>query len=243
MIERMFDVPRSPYKAAEFNEARRLRAEEGMPMKQIAARLAVSPGTVHAWTRDISVDPEQSLRNRRRARMESAAKWVAQHRASRIAYQCDGRSRAQAREPLHVAGCMLYWAEGSKSRNTVQLSNSDPAMLRFFARFLVEAMGVCRTDFRIRINVYLDNGLTITEIEDHWLRVTGAPRSALRRHTLNHYPTSSSGRKRNLPHGVCSLGVCRSTWLVQHIYGAIQEYGGFEEPRWLDGDKPLEQNR
>ena len=23
--------------------------------------------------------------------------------------------------------------------------------------------------------------------------------------------------------------------LVQHIYGAIQEYGGFEEPRWLDG--------
>ena len=25
------------------------------------------------------------------------------------------------------------------------------------------------------------------------------------------------------------------TQLVQHIYGAIQEYAGFEEPRWLDG--------
>jgi hypothetical protein len=23
--------------------------------------------------------------------------------------------------------------------------------------------------------------------------------------------------------------------LVQHIYGAIQEYAGFDEPRWLDG--------
>jgi hypothetical protein len=23
--------------------------------------------------------------------------------------------------------------------------------------------------------------------------------------------------------------------IVQHIYGAIQEYAGFEEPRWLDG--------
>ena len=26
-----------------------------------------------------------------------------------------------------------------------------------------------------------------------------------------------------------------STRVVQHIFGAIQEYGGFDEPRWLDG--------
>jgi hypothetical protein len=25
-----------------------------------------------------------------------------------------------------------------------------------------------------------------------------------------------------------------STFLVQSIYGAIQEYGGFERPAWLD---------
>ncbi len=56
----------------------------------------------------------------------------------------------------------------------------------------------------------------------------------MRKHTLNHYPTSSSGRKRNkLPYGTCSLAVFDSR-IVQHIYGAIQEYGGFEEPRWLD---------
>jgi hypothetical protein len=28
--------------------------------------------------------------------------------------------------------------------------------------------------------------------------------------------------------------VMKSTRIVQHIYGAIQEYAGFEEPRWLD---------
>jgi hypothetical protein len=31
------------------------------------------------------------------------------------------------------------------------------------------------------------------------------------------------------------LRVLKSTHLVQHIYGAIQEYAGFDEPRWLDG--------
>jgi hypothetical protein len=36
-----------------------------------------------------------------------------------------------------------------------------------------------------------------------------------------------------LPHGVCTLRV-QSTWIVQHNYGAIQEYGGFDEPGWLD---------
>jgi hypothetical protein len=42
--------------------------------------------------------------------------------------------------------------------------------------------------------------------------------------------------KRNrLPYGVCSLRILRSTSLVQHAFGAIQEYAGFEEPRWIDG--------
>jgi hypothetical protein len=78
--------------------------------------------------------------------------------------------------------------------------------------------------------------MTLGEIEDRWLRALELPRTSLRKHSLNHYPTSSSGQQRNkLPYGVCTIRVRRSTALVQHIYGAIQEYGGFEEPRWLDG--------
>ena len=59
------------------------------------------------------------------------------------------------------------------------------------------------------------------------------PRTAVRKHMINHFPTSSSGRaKRKLTYGVCSLTV-QSTWMVQHVFGAIQEYGGFDEPAWL----------
>jgi hypothetical protein len=36
-----------------------------------------------------------------------------------------------------------------------------------------------------------------------------------------------------LPYGTCRLMV-HSTQVVQHIYGAIQEYGGFDRPEWLD---------
>jgi hypothetical protein len=36
-----------------------------------------------------------------------------------------------------------------------------------------------------------------------------------------------------LPYGTCRLSV-HSTAIVQHIYGAIQEYAGFDRPEWLD---------
>jgi hypothetical protein len=130
---------------------------------------------------------------------------------------------------------MLYWAEGEKVRNALVFANSDLSMVAFFARFLRESMAVPSDDLRIRLNVYLNNGIDLEAIENHWLAALGLSRDSLRAHQLNHYPTSSSGKKRNLPFGVCTLRVARSTWLVQHIFGAIQEYAGFAEPAWLDG--------
>jgi hypothetical protein len=135
-----------------------------------------------------------------------------------------------------MAGCMLYWAEGSKERNVVKFANSDLAMVRFFVRFLRECFDVSPNEFRLRLNVYTNNGLTLPQIERHWLESLGLPRTCLRRHSLNVYPTSSSGKRgKKLPYGVCFLTVAKSTHILQHIYGAIQQYGRFEEPRWLDG--------
>ncbi len=153
-------------------------------------------------------------------------------------WQQEGRSRAKLAEPLHLGGCMLHWAEGSKERNSVLLCNSDLHLVRFYRRFLAECFEVTDDRFRLSLHVYLGNGLSLTEIEDRWLTGLNLPRSSLRKHYLNPRPTSSSGSKKNkLPYGVATLKV-HSTPIVQHIYGAIQEYGGFDEPRWLDGPAP-----
>jgi transposase len=224
-------------KPLEREQARALRVK-GVPMKQIAARLNVSPASVHLWTKDIRLTPEQVERIREGARPAyeaRAAAWRERNRLKRLAYQAEGRARARLREPLHQAGCMLYWAEGTKNRNTAQLVNSDVHLVRFFVRFLRQTFGLSPDDFTLSLNVYLDNGFDIEAIEKHWLTELDLPPSCLRKHQLNHMPTSSSGRKRGkLPHGVCTIRAKRSTWVVQHIYGAIQEYAGFDEPAWLD---------
>lgn len=239
----MFDGTGTPRKPQERAAARQMRTR-GMPIKRIAARLGVAPSSVLYWTRDITLTPEQRLRNARgpsgpqnpevvRRRVEAVKERARERRREA---QLEGRMRARRGDGLHQAGCMLYWAEGAKGRNSVVFANSDRAMVVFFCRFLRQCFDVTSQQMTIRLNVYTSNGLTLREIEDHWLWALELPRSALRKHSLNHRPTSSSGgRRHKLPYGVCTLRATRSTAIVQHIYGAIQEYGGFEEPRWLDG--------
>ncbi len=131
---------------------------------------------------------------------------------------------------------MLYWAEGSKDRNALAFANSDPAMMETFVRFLRHCFELTSDDLTFRINVYTGNDLTIDEIELFWMQRLGLSRRCARGHVVNHFPTSSSGRRpHKLPYGVCTLKVKRSTHILQHIYGAIQEYSGIDRPEWLDG--------
>lgn len=214
-----------------------------MPVKQIAARLGVSVSSVSLWTRDIELTPKQRHRNlvgapRAPHNPEHIARrvaaWQRTSRAKRRAYQLEGRAKARDGDPLHMAGCMLYWAEGSKRRNSVTLANSDVHLVRLFCRFLQESLGVDAVAIAMSLNVYTNNGLAIEQIEQHWLDALELPRSSLRKHSLNAMPTSSSGSRKTLPYGVCTVLV-HNTRLIQHIYGAIQEYGEFDEPKWLDG--------
>jgi hypothetical protein len=224
-----------------YRKARDLRSN-GSPYKRIAAVLGVSPATAFAWTKDIELTAEQAERNRRgpygpqnpEAQRRRAAAWAARCRARRAEYQREGRRQARTGDLLHQAGCMLYWAEGAKSRNQVKFANSDPPMVLLFRRFLTDALAIDPAQICLSLNAYTNNGLCIDEIERFWLELLDLPQSSVRKHILNHMPTSSSGRAKNrLRYGVCFL-VVHSTRAVQHIYGAIQEYAAFEEPRWVD---------
>ena len=205
-----------------------------MPLRQIASALGVSVGSVSSWTRDIAISPAQQERNLREAGQARGRAWRERNRERRLSYQDEGRIRARGRDPLHLAGCMLYWAEGAKSRYQVKFTNSDLEMVRVFCDFLRARFGVKPERLSVRLNVYTNNGYTLEEIETRWLEGLDLPKSCLRGHTLDYLPSSSSGKKRSLPYGVCTVAVRRSINIVQHIYGAIQEYGGFEEPGWLD---------
>lgn len=218
-------------------KARELRSA-GASIKQIAAAVGASPSSVSGWVRDIALTAEQRAALDERVRRNGGhprAYEVLSSRArdKRIAGQRDGRERAAAGSPLHQAGCMLYWAEGSKQRNTVTFTNADADMVAFFLRFLREEYGVRDDQVALTVNCFLGNGLTLDEIEDWWLRRLELPRSCLRKPAVNRASRASKGIRAPLLHGTARL-VVSSTFIVQSIYGAIQEYAGCDRPEWLD---------
>ena len=128
-------------------------------MKEIARRLAVLRSSVSRWVRDVELTPEQKQRLRahdRGDRLGVARRKSERARERRGEWQAEGRARARGKGRIHLAGCMLYWAEGSRSRNSVLFTNSDPAMVRFFLDFLVDELGVQRESVRVDVNLFAD---------------------------------------------------------------------------------------
>ena len=208
-----------------------------MSVREIARVLEISPGTASRWLRDVPLRPEQVAALQARnpvlnGQMAGARRLAEKARAARVDAQAHGRAFAEARDPLHIAGCMLYWAEGSKNRNNVTFTNSDAEMVRFFLGFLRRCYAVKNDRVTLSINVHLGNGLSLVELEDWWLEALDLPRSCLRKAAVNRTSKSSLGRRPPLVYGTARLSVC-STFIVQSIYGALQAYGQFERHAWL----------
>lgn len=199
-----------------------MRREKGLSLNEIAARLQVSKSSVSLWVRDIVLTEPQiaqltaqnPLYNRQ---MRSSQLSRERSRVVRAGYQESGRRRAQQGDPLHMAGCMLYWAEGEKGRCSVAFANSDPDMIAFFVRFLGCCYGVEKHEIAVYVNCY-DDCLPVGEIEDFWLTRLGIPRTGLRKTTLNYFSSYSQKKRVNkLKYGTCRV-VVHKTEIVQNIF-------------------------
>jgi hypothetical protein len=201
----------SNVKTEERRLAEKLRRERGgMSVREIALAVSVSRGTASLWLRAVPLTRDQKAalhaRNPAYSTEQSGARANAdQARARRRTYQAEGRRRARTADPGCVAGCMLYWAEGSNNRNVVRFTNSEPAMVRFFTEFLRSYFRVADERLRVWCNLYADHVERQLEIEDLWLNVVGAPRSCLYKSTVKSYSKYSARKPaqrssvRNLP--------------------------------------------
>lgn len=207
-------------------------------MKQIARLVGVAPSSVSVWVRDVPLTREQleALRKMNPAynrQLRGANGNAERGRARRLSYQEEGRAKARLGNASHVAGVMLYWAEGDKSKNTARLSNSDPDLLRLFVEFLRTHFDVLDEKLRVTCHLFTDHVERQVEIEQYWLDLLGLPRSCLCKSHVNVYSKYSQKKRQNkLPYGTARVCV-NSTRVVQDIYGSIQEYGSFERPEWL----------
>src|SRR5207244_9624279 len=102
---------------------------------------------------------------------------TALRRDARLTAQESERQLARRGKPMFLAACMLYWAEGTKDRNQLRFSNSDPEMVRFFVAFLKRYFDLRDDDIRLLCHLFADHRQRQRQIEEFWLDVAGLPRS------------------------------------------------------------------
>jgi hypothetical protein len=162
-------------KVQEQEKARALRAE-GRTLADIAQTLGVSKSSASIWVRDVPFTPSpRRYGPHRRPHPAHEAKLRQIEELNR-----EGKERLgtlSGREVL-VAGIALYAGEGAKDDGTVQFSNTDPTMIRFFCAWLRLFFDV--DESRLRARVYLHEGLDLEAAESFWSELTGVPRSQFR---------------------------------------------------------------
>jgi hypothetical protein len=156
-------------------KARALRAES-RTLREIAEILGVAQSSVSLWVRDIPVEIRRQTPVSRRPNSLHEAK------LAEIA-TCDREGRTRigvlSEAAFLAAGAALYAGEGAKRDGKVSFANTSDDMIRFFCRWLRNFFAI--DESRLRLRIYLHDGLDIDAAETHWSGVTGIPKRQFNR--------------------------------------------------------------
>lgn len=179
----------------------------GMSYSQIKEAIGVSKSTLHYWLRDYPLGEERirALRDWSAQRIERCRETKARKKEERLAVvyeRIDQEIGILSDREIFIAGMFLYWGEGSKTANyTVAVTNTDPAMLRFFLRWL-QVIGADLSKLHGRLHLYSDMDLEAQTIL--WSRMLGVPKEIFR----NPYIKDNSSSKRKNYKGRFGYGTC-----------------------------------
>ena len=211
-------------------EAIELR-KQGVAITKIAKQLQVAKSSVHEWTKHIPLRKKDaaSLKDARHVafRKYNKAKSVSA-KELRMSHQGVGRSEIKRDDWMHVAGCMLYWAEGSKSKNYVRFTNCDRYMIKFFVGFLRTYYGVVSENMTLSLQYHDTSTKSFEELCQFWINELNIAGCRIGKPYVKKNTAAWSKHE----YGVCNISVS-NTELANRIWGSIQEYIGFDNPEGL----------
>lgn len=225
-------------KTKQFEEARELR-KNGESISSIAKKLSVSKGSVSVWCSDIQLTDEQRVKLEMknpvfRGKNNGAMKNKEKALELRKKYQEQGKEIAKKydKDIDFAIGCALYWAEGNKDRKVFGVSNLDISLLLRIKKWAIKYFGCENEKFKIQINAYLNNGVTINDMINYWTDNLSIPVVNVGKIIARERYYSGKNRKKKQIYGICQLRYC-DVEIVQKIFGAIQEIMKIKMEEWV----------
>lgn len=221
-------------KSAEKIKARELR-KKGYSIKQIAKRLKVSVGSASSWCKDVELTPEQikilEQHSRdpyygKRRKYFDFLKRTKELKIGKLKRQGVNKVGKLTKREVFLVGSALYWAEGFKKDKQAGLANQDPAMIKFFIKWLQECFGYKLSDLTARTTMNISHKHRTDEINRYWSLITSIPSSEFGNPIYQNFKWKKIYENPNEYYGVLRIKVRRSQDFLRKIYGFIEGLKG-----------------
>ncbi len=180
----------------------------GASYSQIKKKVSVSKSSLSLWLQGMSLSEERlrELGSNNAVRIE---RYIETRRKTRETRWATVRARFAKEFPkftnreLLIAGFFLYWGEGGKTKlATTTLSNTDPAVLLFFIKWL-KLLGVSKERLRVHVHLYTD--MDIEKELHYWSKTLSLPLSAFRKPYVKKSNRSGLTYPQKFTHGTCNV--------------------------------------
>lgn len=138
------------------DQLRKLYCERRYSMMEVAKELNITHAKVWYWLKKFNIP--------RRSWKESS--YIKQNFDGDPFQICE--SIGLEKRELFIAGLLLYWAEGTKGKHSLQIANLDHRMLAIFLRFLREICQIQERRLFLYVRVYKD--FSLQDAKDYWVK-------------------------------------------------------------------------
>lgn len=193
-------------------EAGRSLRRQGWTYSEIMEVFPVGKGTLSGWCRDIRLTEEQieAIKARQPPGSRTGIPVDTQRKRRREVEAMQQEAGAEVPHlvlhPLWLAGTVLYWAEGSKTKRVLEVVNTDPRALKLFVSW---ARAFHDQEARFVLALHLHEGNEEAAAMSFWRDALELPAARFTKSYIK--PAGTGHRKNKVAHGVCRVHMNRST--------------------------------
>lgn len=216
---------------------------QGYTYGQIKRELGLSKGTLSYWlhkyplsekrlkelaiirnhNRDLAVERfRNTLREKRLARMKETY------------YSQKSFLIPLSERELLIAGLFLYWGEGTKSRNQLSVSNTDPKVIKFALFWMTQILKIPVSKIKVGLHLYKD--MDIEETIKYWSETLNLPKEQFSKPYIK--KTNREGLTyKSFGHGTCKLcysNVPLCEQVAMSIKAISDKYGTESDTFWYN---------
>jgi len=218
-------------------KAIKLRIENNLSYSAILAQIPVAKSTISEWLRHFPLSEEQILEIKKegwkkgeisRERFRETMRKKREERMKKIYNACFARISKIPKDAFFVAGLMLYLGEGGKTvYSKIALANTDPKIIRFFIKWLIEFLNIPKSGLKAQLHLYPT--MDIEKEKEFWKNTLGLKNEQFYKPYISKILRSSFTYRDSFRHGTCSVyfgSVEKKSELMASIQAFVDLYLG-----------------